>query len=127
MANDKNSKTTGQAGDVKRNAQDQAEQQAPADLQQVDNPPPAGNEQPQEPAQVVEQPAQEPETASSLAGLFEPNALEVVAKCESFRRAGRVFTREATTVRLAELSETELQLLCQEPMLAVQPTYIREG
>ncbi|MFB9160438.1 hypothetical protein [Chromobacterium violaceum] len=117
MANDKNSKTTGQA----------EQQQAPADLQRADNPPPAGNEQPQEPAQVVEQPAQEPETASPLAGLFEPNALEVVAKCESFRRAGRVFTREASTVRLAELSEAELQLLCQEPMLAVQPTYIREG
>ncbi|MBX9268754.1 hypothetical protein [Chromobacterium violaceum] len=117
MANDKNSKTTGQAG----NARGQAEQQqAPADLQQTGNQPPAGNEQPQEPAQ-------EPETASPLAGLFEPNALEVVAKCEQFRRAGRVFTREATTVRLAELSEAELQLLCQEPMLAVQPTYIREN
>ncbi|MEN7431401.1 hypothetical protein VA599_11625 [Chromobacterium sp. TRC.1.1.SA] len=102
MANDKNSKTTGQAG----NARSQAEQQAPADLQQA---------------------AEQPKTASPLAGLFEPNALEVVAKCESFRRAGRVFTREATTVRLAELSEAEFQLLCQEPMLAVQPTYIREG
>ncbi|MGD1823715.1 Mu-like prophage FluMu N-terminal domain-containing protein [Chromobacterium violaceum] len=119
MANDKNSKTTGQAG----NARSQAEQQAPADLQQVDNQPKASNEQPQEPAQAAEQ----PKTASPLAELFEPNALEIVAKCESFRRAGRVFTREATTVRLAELSEAEFQLLCQEPMLAVQPTYIREG
>ncbi|OHX21240.1 hypothetical protein [Chromobacterium sphagni] len=113
MANDKNSKTTGQAG----NARGQAEQQQPH----------AGNEQPQELAQAADQPTQEPETASPLAGLFEPNALEVVAKCEQFRRAGRVFTREATTVRLAELSEAELQLLCQEPMLAVQPTYIREN
>ncbi|MGC0151195.1 hypothetical protein ACPRNU_01895 [Chromobacterium vaccinii] len=120
MANDKNSKTTGQAG----NARGQAEQQqAPADLQQAGNPPPAGNEQPLEPVQAAEQ----PEAASLLTGLFEPNALEVVAKCEQFRRAGRVFTREATTVRLAELSEAELQLLCQEPMLAVQPTYIREN
>ena len=56
--------------------------------------------------------------------MFEPNAVEVVAKCESFRRAGRVFTRDKTTIRLEELNESEFKLLYEEPMLAVQLTYL---
>lgn len=57
---------------------------------------------------------------------FEPNAIEVVAKCESFRRAGRWFSRDVTTIRVADLSEAEFEQLLTEPMLSVQPTYLAE-
>lgn len=60
----------------------------------------------------------------AVAAPLQPNAIEVVAKCESFRRAGRVFTRAASTIRLAELSEDEFKRLCHEPMLAVQLTHV---
>lgn len=55
-----------------------------------------------------------------VAGSFGPDAIQVVAKCDTFRRAGFVFTRSATTLPLAELSQQQLAQLCQEPMLAVQ-------
>ncbi|WP_293766593.1 hypothetical protein [uncultured Aquitalea sp.] len=101
---------------------DQAAQQKP--LQQ-------GPAEQDDQAQDVELPGeQEPslpakeQAAAALTGLFEPNAVEVVAKCESFRRAGRVFTRDKTTIRLEELNESEFKLLYEEPMLAVQLTYL---
>ncbi|MXR36712.1 hypothetical protein [Craterilacuibacter sinensis] len=57
----------------------------------------------------------------------EPNAIEVTAKCERFRRAGRDFTRDVSTIRLAELTEDEFNLLYHEPMLAVQLTFLEEA
>ncbi|WP_147695942.1 HI1506-related protein [Vogesella mureinivorans] len=56
----------------------------------------------------------------TVAGSFSPDAIQVVAKCDTFRRAGFVFTRSATTLPLAELSQQQLAQLCQEPMLVVQ-------
>ncbi len=61
-----------------------------------------------------------PAGGDAVAGSFGPDAIQVVAKCDTFRRAGFVFTRNATTLPLAELSQQQLAQLCQEPMLAVQ-------
>jgi len=61
-----------------------------------------------------------PAGGDAVAGSFGPDAIRVVAKCDSFRRAGFVFTRTATTLPLAELSQQQLAQICQEPMLAVQ-------
>jgi hypothetical protein len=61
-----------------------------------------------------------PAVSDVVAGSFGPDAIQVVAKCDTFRRAGFVFTRSATTLPLAELSQQQLAQLCQEPMLAVQ-------
>lgn len=61
-----------------------------------------------------------PAVGDAVAGSFGPDAIQVVAKCDTFRRAGFVFTRNATTLPLAELSQQQLAQLCQEPMLAVQ-------
>lgn len=58
---------------------------------------------------------------------IEPNAIEVTAKCERFRRAGREFTRDATTIRLAELDEDKFNQLNDEPMLTVQLTFLEEA
>lgn len=77
--------------------------------------------------QVAKQAPQESAPGEAVAGLFEPNAIEVVAKCERFRRAGREFTREVSTIRLSELTEGEFKLLYDEPMLAVQLAYIKEA
>lgn len=57
----------------------------------------------------------------------EPNAIEVVAKVESFRRAGFSFSRTPTVIRLSELDEQQFKQLYGEPMLAVKITYVREG
>jgi hypothetical protein len=61
-----------------------------------------------------------PAVGDAVAGSFGPDAIQVVAKCDTFRRAGFVFTRNATTLPLAELSQQQLVQLSQEPMLAVQ-------
>lgn len=61
-----------------------------------------------------------PAVGDAVAGSFGPDAIQVVAKCDSFRRAGFVFTRSATTLPLAELSQQQLVQLSQEPMLVVQ-------
>lgn len=61
-----------------------------------------------------------PAGGDAVAGGVGPDAIQVVAKCDTFRRAGFVFTRSATTLPLAELSQQQLAQLCQEPMLAVQ-------
>lgn len=44
--------------------------------------------------------------------------LKVICAREGFRRAGRVFGREAVTIPLAELSEDEHQAILAEPALA---------
>ncbi|GHD63852.1 hypothetical protein GCM10007350_22130 [Jeongeupia chitinilytica] len=64
---------------------------------------------------------------SSVAELFGPDAIKVVAKCEYFRRAGRVFSREPETIRLDALREGDLELLMGEPMLVVTPARIGEA
>lgn len=45
--------------------------------------------------------------------------LRVVARREVFRRAGRVFTAEATTIPLSELSDDDVDALKAEPQLVV--------
>ncbi|WP_156943099.1 hypothetical protein [Pseudogulbenkiania sp. MAI-1] len=121
-------------GEAQQDAGTQIEQQQaadaatpPVDPQNADQGVASDNQVEQEPAPQVEQHAAlEPTPTEALAGLFEPNAIEVVAKCESFRRAGRVFTRTASTIRLADLTEDEFKLLYEEPMLAVQLTHLAE-
>ncbi|OQS34291.1 hypothetical protein B0T40_15725 [Chromobacterium haemolyticum] len=72
----------------------------------------------QQPAtQVVERPAALP---PEVTGMFAPDTVEVVAKCEQFRRAGRWFTREVTRIPLSELTAAEFEMLCHEPMLSLQ-------
>ncbi len=56
----------------------------------------------------------------------EHNAIEVVAKCDSFRRAGRVFGRDPVQIEISALKEGELDLLQTEPMLAVQLIQLSE-
>ncbi|MCP1290736.1 hypothetical protein NK214_11100 [Chromobacterium sp. S0633] len=68
-------------------------------------------------AHVVEPPAALP---PEVTGMFAPDTVEVVAKCEQFRRAGRWFTREVTRIPLSELTAAEFEMLCQEPMLSLQ-------
>jgi hypothetical protein len=45
--------------------------------------------------------------------------LRVAAKRDSFRRAGRAFTREATDLPLADLKKGEIEALKSEPNLVV--------
>lgn len=51
-------------------------------------------------------------------------ALSVRSRPESFCRCGRRFTREATLIPLAELTEEEVARLAAEPQLAVEHTEI---
>lgn len=121
-------------GEAQQDAGTQIEQQQAADVatppvdpQNADQGVASDNQVEQEPAPQVEQQAtQDAAPAEAVAGLFEPNAIEVVAKCESFRRAGRVFSREVSKIRLAELTEDEFKLLYDEPMLAMQLTHLAE-
>lgn len=55
-----------------------------------------------------------------VTGMFAPDTVDVVAKCEQFRRAGRWFTREVTRIPLSELTAAEFEMLCHEPMLSLQ-------
>ncbi|MCD5362796.1 hypothetical protein [Chromobacterium aquaticum] len=68
-------------------------------------------------AQAADQP---PALPPEVTGMFAPDTVEVVAKCEQFRRAGRLFTREVTRIPLSELTVAEFEMLCQEPMLSLQ-------
>ena len=45
--------------------------------------------------------------------------LRVVSRPESFRRAGFAFTSSPTTIKLADLTQTQIELLCNEPKLVV--------
>lgn len=121
-------------GEAPQDAGGQIEQQQatdvttpPVDQQNADKGVASDNQVGQEPVpQVEQQVTQDAASAEAVAGLFEPNAIEVVAKCETFRRAGRVFSRDVSTIRLAELTEDEFKLLYNEPMLAVQLTHLAE-
>lgn len=136
MAGNKTTKVTPATpaeGDAQQTAEAQTIQQQATDAapppveQQTANQGDANDSQEQ--ALLVEpQAPQESAPGEAVAGLFEPNAIEVVAKCEQFRRAGRVFTREATIVPLAVLTEAEFTQLYHEPMLVVQLTRLpQEG
>lgn len=128
------SKVTPAEGETQQDAGTQIEQQhaageanPPVEPQTADQGVTGDNQKQQGPApQTEQQAAPEPTPAEAVAGLFEPNAIEVVAKCESFRRAGRVFSRDVSKIRLAELTEDEFKLLYHEPMLAVQLTHLAE-
>ncbi len=47
------------------------------------------------------------------------NALRVTSKRDGFRRAGRAWSKEATVVSMAELSEEQIEQIKGEPMLDV--------
>lgn len=46
-------------------------------------------------------------------------ALQVVSKVEGFRRAGIVFGRTETTVKLSELDDAQVELIKGEPLFTV--------
>lgn len=46
--------------------------------------------------------------------------LRVIARRDSFRRAGHVFSGEAKTIALADLTEDQVELLKSERLLVVQ-------
>lgn len=116
-------------GEAQQNTAAQDEQQQATDTAPPDGLQPAGqgvvgdNQEQQETAQ---QDSQATVNAEAQVDAVEANAIEVVAKCESFRRAGREFTREAVTILLEDLTEAEFKLLYDEPMLAVQFTHVAE-
>lgn len=51
--------------------------------------------------------------------------LKVIARAASFRRAGHVFTGEATVIQLSELTVDQVEQLKAEPMLVVQDVEIK--
>lgn len=46
-------------------------------------------------------------------------ALRVVARSDSFRRAGHAFGAEAKTIPLAELTREQIHAICNDSMLVV--------
>ena len=46
--------------------------------------------------------------------------LKVIARPQTFRRAGYAFTREPVTIALSELTPEQVELLKAEPSLVVQ-------
>jgi len=132
MAGNKTAKVTPAApaeGDTQQTAEAQTIQQqatdtAPPPVEQQTANQGGTNDKQEQALPVAPQAPQASAPGEAVAGLFEPNAIELVAKCERFRRAGRVFTREVSTIRLAELTEDEFKQLYGEPMLAVQLAYL---
>ncbi len=59
-----------------------------------------------------------PKTKATL-GNPNADALKISSRPVQFRRAGRLFTREAVIVPVAELSDEQIELLMEEPMLSV--------
>ena len=53
--------------------------------------------------------------------------LRIAAKGDSFRRAGVAFTREGQDFQIGELSEAQLRVLVDEPMLAITVLPADEG
>ncbi|MDC8012936.1 HI1506-related protein [Tahibacter soli] len=45
--------------------------------------------------------------------------LRIASKCDQFRRAGFVFTREGRDFHVGELTEPQLRAIAEESMLAV--------
>lgn len=52
------------------------------------------------------------------------NGLEVTSKQDGFRRAGLNWSREATRIMLADLTDAQYVALLAEPMLNVKPVII---
>lgn len=48
------------------------------------------------------------------------NGLEVISKQDGFRRAGRVWRKEATRIKFCEMTEEQYLALQAEPMLSVK-------
>lgn len=63
-----------------------------------------------------------PKAPATKAG--KVSAIKVIARADSFRRAGRVFTGEATVIPLSELSKEQLAQLRDEPKLVCQDVEI---
>lgn len=57
--------------------------------------------------------------ANATVGGATPVAIQVSAKTDGFRRAGRAWTKAPVTVPLEELSEEQVEALLQEPELTV--------
>lgn len=55
-----------------------------------------------------------PEASKPVAG-----ALQITARRDGFRRAGRSWSRAATTIAIADLTQAEIDALRTEPMLDV--------
>ncbi|MFZ6747429.1 hypothetical protein [Undibacterium sp. Ren11W] len=52
------------------------------------------------------------------------NGLEVTSKQDGFRRAGLIWSREATRILLADLTDEQYVALLTEPMLNLKPVII---
>lgn len=65
--------------------------------------------------------AKKPAQARKAAAVTKPEGadkvLRVIAKRDGFRRAGRVFTGEATYIELDDLTDDQYEQLSTEPML----------
>lgn len=64
-------------------------------------------------------PASKPASKADNNGEPVVVALLVTAKIDSFRRAGRHWTKQQTRVEIADLTEQEVIALYDEPMLIV--------
>lgn len=51
-------------------------------------------------------------------------ALKIVSSQEGFRRAGHSFGREAVTIPVSKLSKKQIDMLMDEPLLAVSETSV---
>jgi hypothetical protein len=54
----------------------------------------------------------------------EINGLEVISKQDGFRRAGLVWSKEATRIKFCEMTEQQYLALQAEPMLSIKPVTI---
>jgi hypothetical protein len=54
----------------------------------------------------------------------EINGLEVISKQDGFRRAGLVWSKEATRIKFCEMTEQQYLALQAEPMLRIKPVTI---
>jgi hypothetical protein len=61
-----------------------------------------------------------------MATIIKVPALRVVSKHDGFRRTDRAWSKEATTVKLSELSEEDIKAIKEEPMLVVTEVEIDE-
>jgi hypothetical protein len=54
-------------------------------------------------------------------------ALSVTSGNEGFRRAGRAWGKEATVVKLSDLTKAEIKAIKEETMLSVKEVEVDEG
>lgn len=65
------------------------------------------------------------EAAKNNAGSKVP-ALSISAKREGFRRAGRAWSKDATVVKLSDLTDEQIAQIMDEPMLEVEEIEVEE-